>query len=262
MLRIAIANQKGGVAKTVTVANLGMGLAQAGHSALLVDLDPQANLSLAFGATSPELTTADLLNSKFTSVAQVATSTGHDRLSLCPTSDDLAAADVRLAREPASRRSHACRVLRSKLEADAELPDFVLIDCPPSLGFLTLNALTAADFVLVPVQCSFLAMQGLRLLLETVENTRAAVNPELEILGILLTMHDKRTLHAAEVVERVRDHFGELVFDTTIPRTVRFDDATVAGQPILAFSKRSPGAEAYRELTKEVLRRAKAQARA
>jgi chromosome partitioning protein len=249
---IAVANQKGGVGKTATVASLAAGLCQAGQRVLVVDDDPQGNLSMAMGVTVPPeaLTTSDLLLQPDATVANCSTTVPWGTATVIPTDVRLAAAEVELA-------SATDRHLRLRHKLHKKLPfDYVLIDTPPSLGFLTLNALAAADAVLIPVQCSYLAMQGLKQLLETIEAVRAHGNPGLSILGVLLTMYDPRTLHTQQVEDRLREHFGDLVFTTPIRRSVAFDYATVAGEPLVVYRSDSAGAQAYMQIVQEVLARA------
>lgn len=250
MAIIAVANQKGGVGKTATVLNLGAALAEVGERVLLVDLDPQSNLTATAGVEEVELSSHDLLLSDEVELRDVVMSTQWDSLAVVPAANTLAAAEVQLASAEA-RQARLARKLVGLVEET-----IVLIDTPPSLGFLTINALTAADHVLIPVQASYLAMHGLRQLLGTIERVQEHSNPDLRILGLVLTMYDARTRHAEQVHERLKQHFGKDVFATIIPRTVAFDYATVAAQPLIHFRRTSPAAEAYRQLAKEVLKRA------
>ena len=217
---------------------------------MLIDLDPQANLTAISGADEVELTTHDLLLSPDVDLRDIVQPTPIENLLVAPAEYALAAAEAKLA--GADQRQSR---LANKLDGLAE-GVIVLIDTPPSLGFLTINALTAADELLIPVQCAFLAMKGLQQLLRTVEGVRQRANADLEILGLLLTMYDARTVHGDEVTRRLKKHFGDQVFDTVIPRTVAFDYATVAATPLVNFRPDSPGAEAYRELAQEVIDRA------
>lgn len=255
MVTIAVANQKGGVGKTTTVANLGRALADSGRRVLLVDADPQGSLSLSLGIKPTGVGTSELLTVPTMTVARAAAPAGHPKLFLCPSTPELAGVDVSLARVSPTRRTEAASILRQKLSASPDFADFVFVDSPPGLGLLTINALCAANSVLVPVQCSLLSMAGLRLLLDTIEQVRTAVNPNLRLLGILLTMFT-HTIHAREAEARVRQHFGDTVFHTIVPRTIRFDDATSAEEPLVAFDRSSPGAIAYQQLAAEVISRA------
>ncbi len=249
---IAVANQKGGVGKTATVLNLGAALADVGERVILVDLDPQANLTAISGADEVELSTRDLVLSPDVALRDIVQPTPVQGVLVAPSEYTLAAAEARLASE--ERRQWR---VADKL-ADLAEGTIVIIDTPPSLGFLTINALTAAAEVLLPVQCSYLAMKGLQQLLRTVESVREHGNPDLRVLGILATMFDGRTLHAGEVRDRLIAHFGDQVFETIIPRTVAFDYATVAAVPLVHYRPESPGAQAYRKLAQEVLERGQA----
>lgn len=252
MKTIAVANQKGGVGKTATVASLAAGLSALGQRVLVIDDDPQGNLSMAIGAVAAAdtFTTYDLLLQDKVTVADCALAVPWGPVAVIPTDVRLAAAEVELA---AAQDRH----LRLRDKLHHKLPyDIALIDTPPSLGFLTLNALAAADAVLIPVQCSYLAMHGLKQLLETIEAVRSHGNPELRVLGVLLTMYDPRTLHTQQVEERLRETFGELVFETPVRRSVAFDYATVAGEPLVVHRADSAGAQAYMQIAQEVLIRA------
>ena len=251
-LIIAMCNQKGGVGKTTTTINLGAALAETGRRVLLVDFDPQGSLSVGLGVNPHTLATSiyDLLLSKSTPVAEVIRPTGVEDLDLLPANIDLSAAEVQLVSEVA--REQTLKRVLTKVRHDY---DIILIDCAPSLGLLTVNALTAADKVLMPLECEFFALRGIALLTDTIAKVRDRLNPELEVLGILGTMYDARTLHAREVLERVVEAFGETVFHTVIRRTIKFPETTVAGEPITTYATNSPGAAAYRMLAVEVLAR-------
>ena len=246
---IALANQKGGVGKTTTTINLGAALAEQGRQVLLIDMDPQGALSVGLGLnpTALERTVYNLLMDPKAVPAATITSTKIDRVELLPSNIDLAAAEVLLVGEVAREQALA-RVLRPLRRQY----DYLLIDCPPSLGLLTVNALTAADAVLVPLECEYFALRGMALLMDTIEKVRERLNPELEIAGILATMYDPRTVHGREVLGRVEDAFGDHVFRTVISKTIRFAEAPVAGESILTYAGSSSGAAAYRELAREV----------
>nr|WP_240895298.1 ParA family protein [Kineococcus siccus] len=249
---IAMCNQKGGVGKTTTTINLGAALAEYGRRVLLVDFDPQGALSVGLGVNPHELdaTVYQVLMERGTDVRSVIRDTAVAGLDLLPANIDLSAAEVQLVGEVA-RESVLARALRPALDDY----DVVLIDCQPSLGLLTVNALTASHGVLIPLECEFFALRGVALLVETIEKVRERLNPALEVDGILATMYDGRTLHSREVVSRVVEAFGDDVFHTVIGRTVKFPDATVAAEPITSYASTHPGAEAYRQLARELVAR-------
>ena len=251
-LIIALCNQKGGVGKTTTTINLGAALAETGRKILLVDFDPQGSLSVGLGVSPHTLEHSiyDLLLNKRTAAEDVITHTVVAGLDLLPSNIDLAAAEVQLVSEVAREQT-----LRRVLTKVRHSYDMILIDCAPSLGLLTINALTAADKVLMPLECEFFALRGIALLTDTIEKVQDRLNPELEILGILGTMFDARTLHSREVLERVVEAFGETVFHSVIRRTIKFPETQVAGEPITTYAPTSPGAVSYRLLAREVLAR-------
>ncbi len=249
---LAMCNQKGGVGKTTTAINLGAALAELGRRVLLVDLDPQGALSVGLGLNPLQLdrTVYNLMLERHTGVDDVLLKTNVDGMDLLPSNIDLSAAEVQLVNEVA-REQTLSRVLAPVL---AEY-DIVLVDCQPSLGLLTVNALTASDGVIIPLECEFFALRGVALLIQTIEKVQERLNPRLELEGILATMYDARTLHGREVLARVVEAFGDRVFHTVINRTVRFPETTVAGEPITSYASGSAGAQAYRDLAREVLAR-------
>ncbi len=252
---IAVCNQKGGVGKTTTAINLGAALAEYGRKVLVVDFDPQGAASVGLGVNALDMETTVyeiLLNSKLDPRDAVCKTNVPD-LDVLPANIDLSAAEVQLVNEVA-RESALSRVLRPLVDDY----DVIIIDCQPSLGLLTVNALTAAHGVLVPVATEFFALRGVALLVETIETVRDRINPRLKMDGIVPTLVDGRTLHSKEVLERLQEAFGDLVYDTEIRRTVKFPDASVATEPILTFAPKHPGAQAYRRLAREMIARGEA----
>ncbi|MDD7814675.1 ParA family protein [Mycobacterium sp. CSUR Q5927] len=249
---IAMCNQKGGVGKTTSTINLGAALAEYGRKVLLVDLDPQGALSAGLGVPHYELahTVHNLLVEPRVDIDDVLMQTRVENLDLVPSNIDLSAAEIQLVNEVGREHSLA-RALRPVLDRY----DYLLVDCQPSLGLLTVNGLACADGVVIPTECEYFSLRGLALLTDTVEKVRDRLNPKLEISGILLTRYDPRTVNSREVMSRVVERFGDLVFDTVITRTVRFPETTVAGEPITSWAPKSSGALAYRALAREVIDR-------
>jgi chromosome partitioning protein len=249
---VAMCNQKGGVGKTTSTINLGAALAEYGRRVLLVDMDPQGALSAGLGVPHYELeqTIHNLLVEPRVSIEQVLLHTRVPHMDLVPSNIDLSAAEIQLVNE-VGREQTLARALHPVLDRY----DYVLIDCQPSLGLLTVNGLACADGVVIPTECEFFSLRGLALLTDTVDKVRDRLNPKLEISGILLTRYDPRTVNAREVMARVVERFGDLVFDTVITRTVRFPETTVAGEPITTWAPKSQGALAYRALAREFIDR-------
>jgi len=257
MIRVAVANQKGGVGKTTTAINLATALAAIGWKVLLIDLDPQGNAStgLGIGPASRLRSSYDLLIGNASAV-ESAVATRVPRLDLVPATMDLSGAEVELV----ALADRARRLERALDQAPPGRWDICLIDCPPSLGLLTVNALVAARHLLVPLQCEFFALEGLSQLLQTVERIRTAFNPQLRILGVALTMFDRRNRLSGQVAEDVRACLGPTVFDTIVPRNVRLSEAPSHGLPALIYDLKCPGSEAYIRLARELIARLPLQA--
>jgi chromosome partitioning protein len=248
---ISLSNQKGGVGKTTSTINLGAALAEYGRRVLAVDFDPQGALSAGLNVPTHDVATIyDLLLGTISNPAEAIVHTSYPNLDVIPANIDLSAAEVHLVNEVA-RETILARVLRKV----SDQYDVILIDCQPSLGLLTVNALTAAHGVIIPLECEYFALRGVALLVETIEKVKDRLNPAIELDGILATMYDSRTLHSREVLSRVVDTFGDLVLETVIGRTVKFPDASVAGSPITTFAPEHTGADAYRQLARELVHR-------
>jgi chromosome partitioning protein len=247
---LAVANQKGGVGKTTTAVNLGASIADAGYPTLLVDLDPQCNATVALGLAKDSSPNVYSCLSGHMTLTDVVRRSGVERLDIVPSTTELAGANAELPRIAGSEST-----LRSRLGAVRERYLFTLLDCPPSLGPLTVNALVAADKVIVPVQTEYFALEGLAQMLDTLALIQHELNPRLTVAGMILTMHDGRTRLARDVEREVREHFPELVFETVVPRNVRLGEAPSFGLPILQHAPHSAGSAAYLKLAKEVAAR-------
>ncbi|MCS5720225.1 ParA family protein [Herbiconiux sp. CPCC 205763] len=248
---ISLCNQKGGVGKTTTSVNVGAALAEYGRKVLAIDFDPQGALSAGLGVLTHDAPTIyDLLLGTLKDPNEAIQHTSVEGLDIIPANIDLSAAEVHLVSEVA-RESILSRVLRKV----SDQYDVILIDCQPSLGLLTVNALTASHGVLIPLECEYFALRGVALLVETIDKIRDRLNPAIVLDGILATMYDPRTLHSREVLERVVETFGDKVFETVIGRTVKFPDATVSGKPITQFAPEHSSAKSYKQLARELVAR-------
>jgi chromosome partitioning protein len=249
---IAMCNQKGGVGKTTSTINLGAAIAELGRRVLLVDFDPQGALSVGLGINPHELdlTLYNLLLDRNVGIDEVLLKTNVPNLDLLPCNIDLSAAEVQLVNEVAREQT-----LQRALAPVLDEYDMVIIDCQPSLGLLTVNALTCSHAVVVPLECEYFALRGVALLADTIQKVQQRLNPSLKLEGVLATMYDSRTVHSREVLARVVEAFGDAVFHTVINRTVKFPETTVVGEPITSYASTSNGAKAYRQLARELLGR-------
>lgn len=244
---IAVTNQKGGVGKTTTTINVAYNLAKSGKKVLLVDLDPQGNATSGLSVSKSKKTTRDVLSGSAT-LKEAVQNTAYKNLSVLPTDAQLATLETEIA----TAKDRAIRLKKVFLESEF---DVILIDCPPSLGLLTVNALTAAQSVIIPVQTEYYALEGLGQLLETMKLVRQALNPKLAILGVVMTMHNTRTTLSAQVEEQLKTNFKDRLFQTAVPRNIRVAEAPSHGKPVGEYDKWSKGARAYKQLTKEVMER-------
>jgi len=253
---LAVANQKGGVGKTTTAINLGTALAAVGERVLLIDADPQGNAStgLGVGRAERKITLYDVLMGEAT-LTQAALKTALPGLDLLPSDPDLSGVEMELHSAP--RRSFRLRDAIEAIRVSGAY-SYILIDCPPSLNLLTVNAMAAADAVFVPLQCEFFALEGLSQLMRTVELVRGSLNPSLELQGVVLTMYDKRNSLSDQVASDVRSHFGDKVYETVIPRNVRVSEAPSFGKPVLIYDLKCAGSQAYLKLAREVVSRERA----
>ncbi|MDD4877365.1 MAG: AAA family ATPase [Dehalococcoidales bacterium] len=248
---ISIANQKGGVGKTTTTINLGVALAERGKQVLLIDLDPQSNMTIGLGIDVDNIGNKNMYSALLDEnvhLHKILQKTAIPGLLVAPSSIDLSAAELQLFQTETREQT-----LKELISPHKKRFDYIMIDCPPSLGFLTLNALAASDGLIVPLQCAYWAMRGMKQLMDTLERVKASgINPDIELTGVLLTMYNSRTIHSNQVLERAREAFGDKVFKTIIKETVRFDYATVAGESVLTHAKSSEAADWYRSVAKEV----------
>ena len=258
---LSVSNQKGGVGKTTTAINLGTALAAVGERVLIADLDPQGNASTGLGVSRAKLgaTIYDVITGG-ASIASAARRTALPGLDIAPSDPNLSGVELELAQAPrrSFRLRDALQPLRAPTDGASAPYTYVLIDCPPSLNVLTINAMTAADAVLVPLQCEFFALEGLTQLMRTVELVRGSLNPKLEIQGVVLTMYDRRNSLSEQVASDVRGHFGETVYQTVIPRNVRVSEAPSFGKPALVYDLKCAGSQAYLKLAREVVLRERA----